>query len=113
MIKYAKIEGYKNLGELGILSHLYSLIQVNKETPMIILIHAYEGNQQVFKGYVFNKTSTFKGVPLEAAEAAEIESIIGKFEQVEFLEFIKETLFEKEYSSFTEVKDEEKNQCKN
>lgn len=102
MIKYMDLEGYRNLGELRMFSHLYMFREENKETPMIILIHAYECDAKVFKGYLFNKSKTFKTVELTNLEIEKLETYVGKLQQVSFNAFIKETIAEEEYSDFTE-----------
>lgn len=101
MIKYATIDGYKNFGEISMFSHLYQFMQENKETPMTILIHAYECKPKVFKGYIFNKDKTYRSIPLENSEKKTIDNYVGDSEQVEFNEFIKGTIAEEYYSCFT------------
>jgi hypothetical protein len=101
MIKYAKIDGYNNLGEIQMFSHLYQFIENDKETPMIILIHAYEEDVKIFKGYVFNYTKTYKSVPINEAELNVIEQYVGKAKQIDFNEFIIGTIAEDYYEEFT------------
>jgi hypothetical protein len=102
MIKYAEIDGYENLGELQMFSHLYQFIEKDKETPMIILIHAYECDTKVFKGYVFNETQTYNSIPLNNNEIEEIEKYTGKLEQVQFIKFIMGTIVEDSCKGFKE-----------
>ena len=73
-----------------------------KEIPITILVHAYECDTKIFKGYVFSKTSTYKSVPLTEEEISEIECATGKSEQVDFQEFIKGTILEEVYKDFKE-----------
>ena len=55
MIKYVNIKGYINRGEIYPFSHYYQFIQNNDDTPIIILVHAYECETKVFKGYLFTE----------------------------------------------------------
>jgi hypothetical protein len=100
MIKYASIDGYKNLGEIELFSHLYQFMEKGKETPMTILIHAYECETKFFKGYVFNNTKTYKSIPLTELEIKEIEKYTGTGQQVDFLKFIIGTIVEDYYKDF-------------
>ena len=101
MIKYAEIDGYKNLGEIEMLSHLYQFIEKDKPEPMVILIHAYESETRIFKGYLYNSTKTYRSVPLEDTEKAIIEIYTGKAEQVDFDKFIVGTILEAGYIGFS------------
>lgn len=103
MIKYAEIDGYKNIGEIGIMSHVYQLIEIDKREPMIILIHAYEGPTKAFKGYLYNKTKKYKSVDLTKEEQKEIERFTGKLEQVDFISLIEKTVIEKIYADYEEM----------
>jgi hypothetical protein len=103
MIKYVDIPGYKNLGEAKMFSHLYQFIEDGKDTPMIILVHAYECDTKIFKGFAFLKTGTYKSVPLTEEEKLKIESATGEAEQINFLEFIKGTILEDSYKDFKEL----------
>ena len=100
MIKYVDIDGYKNLGEVQLFSHLYQFIETEKDTPMTILVHAYECDTKIFKGYVFDKTKTYKSVRLTEGELETIEGATGKAEQTDFPEFIKGTIAEEYYKEF-------------
>ena len=103
MYKYAKVEGYKNLGEMGLMSHIYQMVELDKETPMILLTNAYVEKQKVFKGYLFVGNGTFESILLNDYEKAEIEKNIGKFEEVDFMEFIKDTDLDGRYSGFRAI----------
>jgi hypothetical protein len=100
MIKYVKIPGYTNLGEIQTFSHLYQFMENGKETPMTILVHAYECDTKIFKGYVFNKTGIYKSVPLTNDELSKIEQATGKAKQVDFKDFITGTIVEEFYKDF-------------
>ena len=100
MIKCSKIKGYKNLGEVQIFSHLYQFIEKDKDIPMVILVHAYEYDTQIFKGCLFSKTQTYKSVPLTEIETQEIEKWTGKVKQVNFNKFIIGTILEDNYKNF-------------
>ena len=101
MIKYADVEGYKNLGEVQMFSHLYQFMEADKEIPMTILVHAYECETIMFKGFVFNQTKIYKSVPLTEAEITEIEKYTGRGKQVDFQDFITDTILEEYYKGFT------------
>ena len=100
MIKYVDISGYTNLGEVQMFSHLYQFMEKDKEIPMTILVHAYECGTKIFKGYVFNKTATYKSVPLTEEELSKIEWATGKVEQLDFKDFIVGTIAEDCYKDF-------------
>jgi hypothetical protein len=100
MIKYAEIEGYINLGEVKIFSHVYQLIEKDKDTPMVILIHAYECSTKIFKGFIFNKNQTYESIPLTDAELSEIEKLTGKAEQVDFKQFVIGTILEDVFKDY-------------
>lgn len=105
MIKYVSIEGYTNRGELYPFSHYYKFIQNNSDSPIIILVRAYEYATEVFKGYLFNSNKTFKSVPMTDDEIREIEQVTGKLTQVSFQDVIKGSRFEGAYLDFNEVND--------
>lgn len=100
MIKYAEIEGYRNLGEIQLFSHVYQFIENVEENPKIILIHAYECDTKVFKGFLYNKSGTFKSVELLENEIKKLENYCGKVTQVDFDKIIKETEFADLYKNF-------------
>lgn len=107
MIKYATIEGYRNIGEIQMFSHLYQFVENIEEEPKVILIHAYECDTKVFKGFLYNNSKTFKNVELLKNEIKEIESCCGKLTQVDFNEVIKETEFAEFYKDFKKEEVEE------
>lgn len=90
MIKYAKIEGYKNLGEVGIIgSHIYQWMEeeANKdELKAVIVVRAYDTDKpKIFKGIVFSRT--LKYYPLEITEdLSELEELVGELEVVDLKE---------------------------
>ena len=88
MIKYADIEGYKNLGEVMMFSHLYQFMESNSKPPKTILIHGYDiSPARVFKGFVFKNTKTYSSVKLTDIEKTELEKYVGEIQQVDFPEF--------------------------
>ena len=103
MIKYTNIKGYLNRGEIYPFAHYYQFIQECVETPMIILIHAYECEPRAFKGYLFNTTKTFKSIPMTNEEFDAIEQATGKLTQVDFDELIKDAEFKKTYSDYQKI----------
>ena len=103
MIKYAEIEGYRNLGEIQMFSHVYHFMENVEENPKIILIHAYEGDTKVFKGFLYNNSGTFKSVELLENETKKIENYCWKVTQVDFDEIIKETEFADLYKDFKKM----------
>ncbi len=103
MVKYVDIPGYANCGETQMFSHLYQFMEKSKETPMTILVHAYECDTTIFKGYVFLKTSTYKNVPLTDDELKAIEFATGKAKQLNFPEFIIGTVCEDDFKDFKEL----------
>jgi hypothetical protein len=105
MIKYADVKGYKNLGEIQLFSHLYQFIELDNDTPMIILVHAYECDTQIFKGYVFNNTNTYKSIPLTNEELISIETYTGKANQINFDKFIIGTIIEEACKDYKEKKE--------
>jgi hypothetical protein len=104
MVKYAKINGYKNLGECGMFTHLYQWMEEDKETPMIILLHAYECKPQMFKGYLFCKTEKYQDIPILNDEINELKTLLGEeIKQCSFKDFIKGTVLEECYKTFTSL----------
>lgn len=97
MIKYIDINGYDNLGELAPFTHFYQFMQSDAEVPLTIIVHAYECDAVVFKGYLFNKTRSFEVVPLTEHEKSKLEDVVGNITEVTFSEFIKGTILEDEY----------------
>jgi hypothetical protein len=97
LIKYININGYNNLGEVGLFSHLYEWIEKVDENPKVILINAYEGKPKVFKGYIYTKSNQYKSVPVETNELQEVINLVGEVEQKDFKEFIVSTLLDNEY----------------
>lgn len=90
MIKYAKIKGYKNLGEVGMTgTHLYQWMADNaikNDLKPIIIVRAYDIDKPViFKGIVLNRTLRY--YPLEITEdLTELESIVGELTVVDLKE---------------------------
>jgi len=104
MIKYSKVEGYKTLGEVGVFTHIYQWVEDVNENPIVIIINAYEGKPKVFKGYIYNKTKQYKSIPVKDNELLDIESYVDKIEQMDFRDFIKDTILDNElYNSFEPV----------
>ena len=64
MIKYLKLDGYRNMGECGTFSHVYQWVETGKKSPIIILVHTDVANAKAFKGYLYYKTKTFVDEPL-------------------------------------------------
>lgn len=106
MIKYAEIEGYRNIGEINSFSHLYQFIENVEENPKIILIQAYECDAKVFKGFLYNNSKTFINIDLLDNEIEEIEKYCGDATQIDFDELIKETDFAEFYEDY-KIKEEE------
>ncbi len=92
MIKYAKIEGYRNLGEVGMTgTHLYQWMEEPHifdatRNKAVIIVRAYDIDKPlIFKGIVFNRT--LKYYPLEITEdLSELESIVGELTVVDLKE---------------------------
>lgn len=102
MIKYAKLDGYNNRGEVQMFSHVYEFVEINKNEPIIILIHAYSAPNIIFKGYLYERTKTFKSVPLLDSERKVIEECVGAVTQCPFNEFINITGFAGIYKGYKE-----------
>lgn len=102
MIKYLDIEGYSNLGERSMFSHVYQWTEKNSVNPKIILINAFELGRKpkAFKGYLYHETKTFTSVPIIDGELSEIENLVGKIKEVDFDMFIKNTIFEDAFKGF-------------
>jgi hypothetical protein len=67
------------------------------------LINGFVENQKVFKGKIYNSNKAFVWEKLKENEAKIIEKTIGRFKEVNFKEFIKETTFDNElFNSFKE-----------
>ena len=100
MIKYVDIDGYKNLGEVQLFSHLYQFIETEKDTPMTILCTLMNATPRYSKAMCLTKTKTYKSVRLTEGELETIEGATGKAEQTDFPEFIKGTIAEEYYKEF-------------
>lgn len=102
MIKYLNIENYKNIGEIGMFSHIYQFVEQNKESPMVILVNTYDGNNNIFKGYLFLESKTFSGVKLTEYEKNKIEEYTGELDEISFDKLINNTIYKEEFKDFTE-----------
>lgn len=103
MIKYAELPGYHNCGELIPFSHFYQFMQMGTDTPVIIVLHAYEGETKAFKGYLFHKKKTFENVPLTTEERKALNNFVGEITQVDLDELFSGSDFEKEISGYQKV----------
>ena len=98
MIKYAVIKGYFNCGEISTFSHMYQFLEVDKDTPMTILVHAYDITPaKAFKGFVFHLIKTWSSVPLTPEEIEVLTPLIGEIVQVGFTEFSNGTIIQNDY----------------
>jgi len=91
MIKYAKIDGYGALGEVG--DHLYQWINKDftKELRPVILVRAYISKPKVFKGIVLSRSQEY--YPLEITEdLSDLKSLVGELEVVTDLKELIEDL---------------------
>ena len=103
MIKYADIRGYDNCGELSMFTHFYQLIQKDVEIPMIIILHAYEGETKAFKGYLLTRKKTFENVPLLSEERKAFEPYVGEITQVDLDVLLSGSVFEGEITGYQKV----------
>lgn len=96
MLKYAKIKGFKNLGEVA--PHVYEWVEdidLSNQmglVPEIIFINAYEREPIMYKGYVFSNSLEY--MPIEPAfeEMEKVTKLIGEVKNIkDFNEFIKIT----------------------
>lgn len=100
MIKYAKIEGFFNAGEVGFMTHLYQWVEKNADEPMIILVRAYDTTMKIWQGYIYHVTETYINTKLDKEI---LES--NFFEGVEVVEDLKEFLKGNEfYETFKDYK---------
>ena len=107
MVKYSKIKGYITNGAIEIFSHLYQWVEEAKDNPIIILIHAYDGEPTIFKGYIYNKTKQYKPVDILDKELEDVEICVGKLKVLEFKEFIANTLLDSEFYHSFEILNKE------
>lgn len=103
MIKYTNVNGYSNRGEIYPLTHYYQFMQEGVDSPMTILVHAYECEAKAFKGYLYNLTKTFKSIPMTNEEIGAIEKVTGKLTQIDFNEIIKGAEFEEAYAGYCKI----------
>ena len=97
MLKYTNIGNFKPIGEIGeMFSHIYQFVENKKENPSIILINGFVEEQKVFKGKLYNNSKKFIIEKLETDEIKQIEQVIGSFKEVNFKDFIKNTIFDNE-----------------
>jgi hypothetical protein len=102
-----KLENYNNIGEVAMFSHVYQFIEENKQTPIVILVNAYNGENNIFKGYLFNDSKTYKNESLTLYEKNKIEEYTGKLNEVGFAELIKNTVFKDEFTDYKERENKE------
>lgn len=92
------------MGEIQLFSHLYQFVEQNTETPMVILIQAYDiPTAKVFKGYLFGKSETYKNIELSEDEIQILKEYVGEFKNVGFNEFISNTALEDYHKNFEEI----------
>ncbi len=106
MIKFMKLEGYVNIGEIQLFSHVYQLYEENKNEPILILINAYnteKNENKVFKGFVYEKSKQYKCVKLSDNEIDEIKKYIGGFREVDLEIFVKDTVLCNSINNFQKI----------
>lgn len=100
MIKYANIEGFNNLGEIG--SNLYQWIEDTEDTRVVILVRTYDTDTKIWSGYLMNETKI-----IENANDIIINSdmsLIKNAKRIEsFKEFIKGHHSEEQFNEFEEL----------
>lgn len=91
MLKYAKIPGFRNSGE--VYPHLYQWVEdVSKLRiqPEIIFISAYDKEPIMYKGYIDTVAKTYLPVEPTIEEMKEVYEIIGEVKNIkDFNEFNK------------------------
>lgn len=103
MIKYVELDGYDNYGESAPFSHIYQFMQRGDNERSTILVHAYECDTEVFKGYLFHNSKTYKSIPLTDHERTKIEGATGKLSEVPFHKFIEGTSIKEFFADYTEL----------
>lgn len=103
MIKYVEIDGYDNFGEVAPFSHFYQFMQKDVGERRTILVHAYECDTKVFKGYLFHNSKTYKSVPLNDHEKSKIEGTTGKLTEVPFHKFSDGTSIKDFFADYIEL----------
>jgi hypothetical protein len=90
-----KIENYKNLGELGFMTHIYQLINDNGK---IILIRAYDIEPaKLWYGTILRKDKSYTNLNLDNKDKIipEIKKYVGSIEVIKDLkDFINDTFLE-------------------
>lgn len=80
MIKYAEIKGYTGLGEVR--PRIYQWLEIESNSPTIILVSVYRGPNLVFKGKLLQKTSGYKAIDIKPNELKDLERFVGKLEVI-------------------------------
>jgi hypothetical protein len=102
MIKYMELEGYNNLRELGLMSHLYSLISNDGK---IILIRAYDITPaKLWHGIILQEDKSYTNFNLGKERdkiISKIKYYVGDIKIIEDLkEFSKDTVLEEYFKEY-------------
>lgn len=107
MIKYMQIPGFSNVGEQGMMSHIYVWVRdaMEDKNRDVIIVKCYVTEKpEVWKGLLFNKTKTAHSRPNLEVDLTELEKLVGPLKVVTNLqEFFKGTDFENQMKDFKEV----------
>ncbi|OPZ33916.1 MAG: 50S ribosomal protein L22/unknown domain fusion protein [Tenericutes bacterium ADurb.BinA124] len=105
MIKYAKVPGFVNRGEWGMMTHIYIWLEP-KEHGEILLIRAYDiAVPMYWIGKVDFDKSIITNMPHRKIDLTDVKTCLGeKIKQVESLtKFLKGSCFENQFSGYTET----------
>lgn len=95
MIKFAKLKGFKNLGEMGMMSHIYRWVREENKKNLFIFLNGYESNK-MWIGYLENKE--YENVKLSENEEKyiikELSEYVGEIRRVKEL---------KEFAELTQI----------
>ena len=101
MLKYAKIKGFRSLGEVS--PHLYQWIEDVGQlgiNPEIILINAYEREPIMYKGYLFKNTKEYMPVEATEEELEDVKKCIGEVKNIKDVNEFLSIYHDKEVKDF-------------
>lgn len=106
MIKYLNLQGYINLGEFGMFSHIYRFVKQENGKNLFIIVNGYETNN-MWIGYLFDN-KTYENVKLSDSEEKfiddNISEYVGDITRINDLaEFSKGTILQDEISKYKQI----------
>ncbi|MFX1590145.1 MAG: hypothetical protein ACFFC1_18555 [Promethearchaeota archaeon] len=104
MIKYLNLQGYINLGEFGMFSHIYRFVKQENAKNLFILVNGYKTNNNLWIGYIFDN-KVYENIKLSNTEEKfiieNIAEYVGSITRINDLtEFSKGTILQDEINKY-------------